>query len=123
MYTLQTLWLQKTRINFLKSKTHSLAETEKAHTTPLPTYTIRLGVKHGLSISAVAHEAVHTATWIMEDYDYKCWSPWWDGINFQEEEARCYAVETIVQQVIARAQQLEIPLINPLRQNIQCLTK
>jgi hypothetical protein len=58
----------------------------------------------------------------MEDYDYRCWAPRWLGINFQEEESRCYIVETIVHQVIARAQQLEIPLVNPLRENIKCLT-
>jgi hypothetical protein len=82
---------------------------------------MRLGTKHGLSLSALAHEAAHTAVWLMNDVNYRTWAPAWKDIDFQEEESRCYIVEVIVQQVIARAQQLEIPLVNPLRENIKCL--
>jgi hypothetical protein len=121
MYKLTVIWPQKTQISFLKTHNHSLAETEKAHTEPFSTYTLRFGVKHGLSLSALSHEAVHAATWILNDVNYRTWSPEWRGVDFQTEETYCYIVEVIVQQVIARAQQMEIPLVNPLRENIKCL--
>jgi hypothetical protein len=58
----------------------------------------------------------------MDDVDSRVWAPAWEGIDFHSEETYCYIVEVIVQRVIERAQQLEIPLVNPLRENIKCLT-
>jgi DNA-binding ferritin-like protein len=108
-------WPQVVSVIFNPETDTSICFTEKFRTTSPTQIEVVMGIKQGLRVPTLAHEAVHAAHWVMAGYRWKDWAPYWVGIKAQKEETLAFVAEQVVRTGLLMAEKYSVALNNDFR--------